>query len=298
MRNKWGCIGMPKWRQPGIGKFLRKLHLRAAALWLGALACLTVSFGAVAQTYTIAVVPQFEQRKLFAIWKPIVDELEKRTGISLKLVATLSVKEYELELAKGTYDFIYANPYIILKLSASQGYIPLVRDKASLRGILVVRKDSPIQNPAELNGKTVAFPSPNATGASLVMRADLARLYHTTTLPLYVKTHSSVYLHVVNGLAEAGGGVEKTLQEQDAPVRDALRVLYTSREMPSHPIAAHPRTPKAVREAVRRALLAMGATAEGRALLSKVPIQQAVSTSLEDYTVMRGWGLESLWTEE
>lgn len=278
---------------------MRKAGGSIAALWLGVAACLAISFdAAAAQTYTFAAAPQFEQRKLFAIWKPIVDELEKRTGISLDLVTTLTIKEFEHELAKGSFDFVYANPYHILKVSASQGYIPLVRDSAPLRGILVVRKDSPIRNPSELNGKTVAFPSPNAIGASLLMRADLARLYHATTQPLYVKTHSSVYLHVVNGLADAGGGVEKTLHEQDAPLRDALKVLYTTRDMPSHPIAAHPRMPKAVREAVRRALLEMGATEGGQALLSKVPMQQVVPASLEDYIAMRGWGLETLWVEE
>ncbi len=297
MSKKQGCIGMPEWR-PAIGKLLRKLHLRSAVLCLGALACMALSFVATAQTYTFAVVPQFEQRKLFAIWKPIVDELQKRTGISLELVATLTIKEFERELEKGTFDFVYTNPYHILKVSTSQGYIPLVRDAAPLRGILVVRKDSPIRSPAELDGKTVAYPSPNAIGASLLMRADLARLYHAITLPLYVKTHSSVYLHVANGLAEAGGGVEKTLHEQDGAVRDSLRVLYTTRDMPSHPIAAHPRTPKAVQETLRRALQEMGSSAEGKALLAKVPMQQVVSASIEDYTAMRGWGLESLWVEE
>lgn len=251
-----------------------------------------------AQTYTFAVVPQFEQRKLFAIWKPIVDELEKRTGLSFKLVATLTVPEYEREIARGTFDFVYANPYHILKVSSSQGYIPLVRDSAPLRGILVVRKDSPLRSLSELDGKKVAFPSPNATGACLLMRADLSRLYHVNVEPVYVKTHSSVYLHVANGLTVAGGGVEKTLQEQPPAVRDALKVFYTTRKIPSHPIAAHPRVPRAQREIVRRALLAMGATREGRELLAKVPMQHVVSASLDDYAMMRGWGLEHFWVEE
>ena len=170
-----------------------------------------------------------------------------------------------------------------------------MRDKAPLRGILVVRKDSPIRKPSELDGKVVAFPSPNALGASLMMRADLERLHHAVVKPLYVKTHSSVYLHVVKGLAEAGGGVEKTLQEQDPLVREALRIIYTTRPMPSHPVAAHPRVPKEDREKVRRALLEFGETDEGRELLSKVPIKQIMPTSMDDYKVMLGWGLESYW---
>ncbi len=267
-------------------------------MWAGTLACLAIGFNASAETYTFAVVPQFEQRKLFAIWEPIVDEVEKRTGLSLKLTTTLTVPEFEREISRGSFDFIYCNPYHILKLIPTQGYIPLVRDSVPLRGILVVRKNSPIHSLTELEGKTVAFPSPNALGASLLMRADLSRLYHVTVTPLYVKTHSSVYLHVVNGLTDAGGGVEKTLQEQTPEIRDALRILYTTREFPSHPVAAHPRVPKAVREKVRRALLEIGATQEGRALLADVPIQQIVPASIEDYTPMRDWGLESLWVED
>lgn len=267
-------------------------------LRLIAAAGLAISAHAAAQTYTFAVVPQFDQRTLFAIWKPIVDELERRTGDSFKLVATLTINDFQRNLSLGAFDFVYANPYHIMKISSSQGYIPLVRDEAALRGVLVVRKDSPIQHISELDGKTVAFPSPNAIVSSLLIRADLSHLYKTTVNPLYVKTHSSVYIHVVNGLTAAGGGAEKTLHEQDASVRDALRVLYTTREMPSHQIAAHPRVNKALRGKVQRALLEMGSTQKGQELLAKVPIHKVVAASMDDYTLMRSWDFESLWVEE
>jgi phosphonate transport system substrate-binding protein len=280
---------------PRSGKKWRWFGTGVVAFCLTTLATFAI---AAPKTYTFAVVPQYEQRKLFAIWKPIVDELSKRSGLSLKLVATLTVPEFEHSISDGSYDFVYANPYHIMKVSSSQGYIPLVRDSAPLRGILVVRKDSPIRTLEELDGKVVAFPSPNAIGASLLMRADLSRLFKATVDPLYVKTHSSVYMHVVNGLASAGGGVEKTLQEQDASIRDTLKVIYTTREMPSHPIAAHPRIPKADREKLRSALLSFAATPEGHELFAKVPMQKVVSASIDDYAMMRSWGLESLWVDE
>jgi phosphonate transport system substrate-binding protein len=271
---------------------------RRAILWLSALMGLAACLDAMAESYTFAVVPQFEQRKLFAIWKPIVDDLEKRTGLTLKLVATLTVPQFERGISKGDFDFVYANPYHILKASSSQGYIPLVRDAVPLRGILVVRKDSPVRTIQDIEGKTVAFPSPNALGASLLMRADLARLLHVSVVPLYVKTHSSVYMHVVNGLAAAGGGVEKTLQEQDPAIRDTLRVLYTTRDMPSHPVAAHPRVPKTDRDKVQHALLEMGESKQGQEWLDKVPMKRLVAATISDFTLMRDWGLEPLWVEE
>ncbi len=265
--------------------------------WLGVAVLAVSGVCRAAESYSFAVVPQFEQRKLFRIWKPVVDELEKRSGLELKLVATLSVPEFEHELLNGSFDFVYANPYHILRESTHQGYIPLVRDAEPLRGILVVRKDSPARSLADLQGKTLAMPSPNALGASLLLRADLERLHHVKMAPQYVKTHSSVYLHVATGLAEAGGGVEKTLEEQDQSVRDALRILYTSRELPSHPVAAHPRVPKAVREKLRRALLELAATPAGQALLAEVPMKRAAPAEIGDYTPMRSWGLDAYWVE-
>lgn len=247
------------------------------------------------EQYTFGVAPQFEQRKLHAAWKPIIDELQKRTGLSFKLVTTLKIQDFEKEIARGGFDFVYVNPYQIVQVRKSQGYAPLVCDKAPLHGILVVKNDGPVRTVKDLRGKVVAFPSPNALGASLMMRADLEQVHDVSVIPLYVKTHSSVYLHVIKGLASAGGGVEKTLREQDAAIRDSLRVLYTTRAMPSHPVAAHPRVRKEDREKVRRAFLAMGREPAGRELLSKVPILEIMPVTMGDYLVMVEWGLERYW---
>lgn len=81
-------------------------------------------------------------------------------------------------------------------------------------------------------------------------------------------------------------------------MQDALRIVYTTREMPSHPIAAHPRVDKAVREQVRKALLDMSATTAGRVLLDEVPMTSPVAASIEDYLSMRSWGLDAYWAEE
>jgi phosphonate transport system substrate-binding protein len=265
--------------------------------WLAGIFCLLAMGIQAAESYTFAVVPQFEQRKLFAIWKPIIDELNRKTGLELKLVATLTVPEFERELSRGSFDFVYANPYHILREVPRQGYLPLVRDSEPLRGILVVRKDSPIKSPAELDGKTLAIPSFNALGASLLLRADLEQLYKAKVLPLNAKTHSSVYLHVVNNLATAGGGVEKTLQEQDPAIRDQLRILYTTRDMPSHPVAAHPRVAAAIRDRIQRAFLELGASEAGRRMLDEIPMGHIVPASIKDYQPMSKWGLESYWVE-
>lgn len=267
-------------------------------LWKAAVLLALAGGAGAAETYSFGVVPQFEPRKMFGIWQPIVDEIEKRTGLRLALVIPLNVPAMEGELEQGSYDFIYASPYHIMRNYPKQGYIPLVRDRKPLRGILVVRKDNPLRDLKELDGKTLAVPSPNAIGASMLPRADLEHLFGVRMKMINVKTHSSAYLNVVNGLVEAAGGVEKTLTEQDKAVRDQLRVVYTTREMPSHPVAAHPRVGKAAREQIRKALLEMAATPAGKVLLDAVPMAEPVPASIEDYLVMRNWGLDAYWTGE
>lgn len=272
-------------------------RLAAGCLQLTAFGLLGMQPAHAAPEYSFAVVPQFEQRKLFAVWRPIVDELARRSGLSLKLVAAISVAEFEAQLSRGSYDFVYTNPYHVLRERSRQGYIPLVRDAEALRGIVVVAKDSPLHKPADLAGQRLAIPSPNALGASLLVRADLERLFKAKVEPVNVNTHSSVYMHVAQGLLPAGGGVEKTLSEQEPAVRELLRVLYVTRDMPSHPVAAHPRLPAKARAALQAALLELAATPEGQAMLAKVPMRQPVSTSMKDYEPMRSWGLDSYWVD-
>jgi phosphonate transport system substrate-binding protein len=251
-----------------------------------------------ADTYTFGIVPQYDQRQMFATWKPVLNELEKRTGLSFRLVPTPTIPAFEKEFLKGTYDFVYLNPYHLLKANKSAGYLPIIRDRNDLRGILVVRKDSPIKSPSELKGKTIVFPAPNSMGASLLMRADLSNLFHIHFTPLYVTSHDSVYLHVAKGLAEAGGGVEKTLKEQEGVIKDSLKILYETRPMPSHPVASHPRVAESVSEKVRRAFIEMEATPNGRELLAKIPMNHPVAAQLKEYAPMTKWGLDAFWVKE
>jgi len=268
-------------------------------LWL--LACLWVAFLPLAQAesiYSFAVVPQYERRKVFAIWKPIVDELQQRTGVKLELVTTMTVNEFGAAMKEGQYDFVFTNPYYIAKFYPIQGYIPLVRDSEPIQGVVVVPINSPLRGPEDLQGKTLVVPTLNAFGASLMVQADLADLYHVTVHPKDGKTHTSAYYQALNGLADAAGGVQKTLEAQEPAVRDSLRVIYTTRDLPSHPLAAHPRVPKEVRDKIQRAWLDMSRDPATRPLLAKIPMQQAVATDINDYLPVLKLGLDRYWVDQ
>lgn len=247
------------------------------------------------RSYVFGVVPQFERRQLYAIWQPILAEISRRSGVPLHLTTTLSVHDFEQEMAKGKFDFIYMNPYHVLKVRKDQGFIPLVRGAAPLKGVLMAPKDGPIKSVQDMAGKTLAVPTANALGASIMIQADLEKLYGIHVVLKDVKTHASVILNVANGLVDAGGSVQKMLGEQKAEIRDRIQVLYTTRDMPSHPVAAHPRVPEALRKAVQSAFIDMDKNQDGAELLARVPMHPLTATSMADYLVMEDWGLDKYW---
>lgn len=251
------------------------------------------------QKYSVGVVPQFEARRIAEIWQPILDEVSRLSGIDLDLKTSSSIPVFEKQLSEGEFDFAYMNPYIAILANTRQGYTPLVRDTGrNLFGIIVVRKDSPIQSVSELAGKTVAFPAPNALGASLIPRAEFARKFNISVNEIYVKSHSSVYLNVLLGKAAAGGGVQKTLSQQAPEIRDQLRVLYRTSEVPPHPLSSHPRVDANVRQKVKAAFLALGTSSEGPALLGRIPMKKIGDASIDDYAPLKEMGLDQFYVDQ
>src|SRR5512146_1629469 len=111
---------------------LRKV-LAVCALWC-------IAGAVLAAEYSFGVTPQFERRQIFTVWTPILAELERRTGQRFRLVIAPNIPEFERRYNAGDFDFSYMNPYLVVE--NPQGYVPMVRDAAPIRGILVVRQDS------------------------------------------------------------------------------------------------------------------------------------------------------------
>jgi phosphonate transport system substrate-binding protein len=268
-------------------------HTRLIRLF-GSLALLGVSFLTEAANYTLAVVPQASPSETYRRWAPFAEQLQRVTGQHLQLRVYRSFDEFETDLVNGFADFAYMNPYHFLMAHRVQGYLPLVRDGSrQLSGQLLVRRDSPLQSVKELNGKTIAFPDPNAFAASLYMRALLREKANIRFTASYLGTHANVYRHVVLGSVAAGTGVNVTLARERPELRDELRVLYETPGTAPHPLCAHPRIPAELREAVTRAVLEMGKNDNGRSLLKRIDILQPVrATYARDYQPLEKLNLQ------
>lgn len=235
------------------------------------------------KVYTISVVPQYNGVQLHTEWSPLLARIARDTGIQFQLVLAKTIPQFETTVLAGEPDFAYMNPYHAVMAKRAHNYQPFIRDSKSLKGILVVRQDSPYKTLHDLDKKSLGFPAPNAFGASLYMRA-LLTAEQVDFQTQFLSTHSNVYRSVLNGTVAAGGGINTTLNDEAPEVRSQLRILYQTPESAPHPIVAHPRVPAEVVKTLRDALLNLSKDAEGQRLLAEIRMAQPINADYQrDY---------------
>lgn len=271
-----------------------KTLITAVLLAAAPLSCAAATADGQTQVFTFGLVPQQSASKLAQRWGPVLGYLGRTSGTDLRFRTAPNIPEFERRVAVGEYDFAYMNPYHYTVFSQEPGYRAFAKAEGKrIKGILVVRKDSAIEDPRALDGATLAFPAPAAFAASLLTRAYLTGEGIEFT-PKYVSSHDSVYRAVVKGLYPAGGGVVRTLNSVEGDIRDELRILWTTDGFTPHAFAAHPRVPEDTVKRLAEAMLGMNQTEEGRALLAPLGIPGFEGAEDRDWDDVRGLGIDLL----
>jgi phosphonate transport system substrate-binding protein len=240
------------------------------------------------------IVPQQSASRLAEDWGPVLAEISKRSGVALVFRTAPSIPGFEERLGKGDYDLAYMNPYHYVVFHKASGYRAFAREQdRKIKGILVVKKNSPYRKPADLAGKTVVFPAPAAFAASILPQAEFGRL----KIPIeakFVASHDSVYRAVASGLQEAGGGIQRTFEAAPVEVRDALRVLSETPAYTPHAFAAHPRVPQEILAKVLAAMASLSADETGQRLLAPLAFKGIAAAQDKEWNDIRALDIKLL----
>lgn len=247
----------------GADELERKMKIawvRKSLLKTMLLASFSVPFGgasAAEEILSFGVVPQQSATRLAAIWVPYMRALSEVSGFKFKFFTAKDIPTFEACLVKGAYDVAYMNPYHYTVYHERSGYRAFARQKdKKLKGLLVARVDSSINDIEDLDANIVAFPSPAAFGASVIPRAEM-KSGGIQFFPKYVKSHDSVYRAVSAGLIPAGGGVLRTFNTVPEDIRAKLKVIYKTEGYTPHAFAAHPKLSVSVVTSIQEAMLEM-----------------------------------------
>ncbi len=240
---------------------------------------------------TFGVVPQESAVKLAGTWIPLIEHLSRGVGAPLKLTLAPSIAEFENRVEQGAYDIAYMNPYQYIVAHRKAGYRACAKEKGvQLKGLIVVRKDSPVQRVEDLKGKHVVFPDPKAFAATLLTKALLKERGIDPDRDIrvqYVDSHDSVYLAVQNRLADAGSGVPRTFQKVGAIVIRDLRILVETPTTPPHAIACHPRLDPQIAARLVQLMGDLETTEAGRAVLWKLGFTGIVPAEDAEWDAVR-----------
>lgn len=267
-------IGLPSTREMDRIKMTRSLSLRTFLRGMFLTFLLT---GAVqAEPYSFGVLSQRSPVLTAEHWNPILDYIERRTGITLLLKITRTAPESNDAIARGDYDFVYSNT-IFLPDTSRQGYRVILRPKGEpIRGQLVTLADSGVHKAADLEGREVGFPSRAAFVGYAVPMDHLLR-ERVQVKSIFGGNQEGIMGQLKAGRVVAAGVNSQVMRAFAAREGIKYRVLWESAAYHNLPISAHPRVPAKAVEAVRQAFAEMPEDPEGAKVLasSAITIKQS-----------------------
>jgi phosphonate transport system substrate-binding protein len=241
--------------------------------------------------YSFGVVPQATPLVMHSKWAPFLEKLSAALGVKFNLKVYREFESFESDLADGVVDFAFMTPIQQARGTVRDNYIPIVRSTMKIGGILFVRKDSPINSVEELDNSTIAFVGENNVCSILVSNL-LHKTGELSYSPVFAGSVDNVAKNVLIGKSQAGAFLDVTMAQQPEEIREQLRILVETQQVPAHPISAHRRVPAAFREQVRQAVLDMSSDPSAAALFKAIGMPSPVRADYqEDYLPIEQYGL-------
>lgn len=217
------------------------------------------------------VFPNLSPKMLIETHRPLADFLQDRLHRHVEIYSAPDFKTFIANTAHGEYDLLLTAPHLAWLARQDAGFRPLLKYAQPVRGVLVVRTDSPIQSPVQLHGKRIATADPLA----VVTMAMLAQLRvqgldpGSTVQITSAQTHNNAAMRVFNGAADAAILGAQAYRHLPAEVRAGLRVIDETSPLSSQMFLTHPRVREQEALAIRRALLDWAAAPEGKAFMER-----------------------------
>lgn len=203
-----------------------------------------------ADTYSFGVLSQRSAVLTAQYWNPILAYVKQKTGIGLELKITRTAPESNDATERGEYDFVYSNTIFQPRMADANYQVILRPRDEAIAGQIVTLQDSPIHSLKDLEGKEVGFPSQAAFVGYAVPMDQLLR-QGIAVAPVFGGNQEGIMGQLKAKRVVAAGVNNQVMKAFSTRENIKYRVLWESKPFLNLPIAAHPRVPTAVMDAVR-----------------------------------------------
>jgi len=219
--------------------------------------------------------PYQVDRELHERFDPLARYLGKKIGQPVKVVIARDYDDQIDRVGKGKIDIAFMGPAPYITMVDRYGNITILgrfetNGNPTFHGVIFIARDSPLRGLADLRGKRFAFGDPNSTMSHLVpvymlwkagVRVDALGKH------AFLGKHENVALGVLSGDFDAGAIREDIFFQYE---KRGLKILTRTPEFSEHLFVADNRLPKKTVQALRRALLDLKNSKEGKAILTTV----------------------------
>ena len=234
------------------------------------LACCAVMFSSpalYAAGYKLSMLPRYSTEEINKRISPLAEYLSKETGLDISPTLTSTFDQYTKQLSGGSIDIGFENPYIYVLASDRHEAVAMAvkgQDGDKFRGIIIVRKGSPIKSIDDLLDKKIAIVGYNSAGGYLSQKLTLLENDIDVTQDCTIEEapdnkQENVVFSVYTGDVDAGFIRESALHKVDEFVpQGSITVLARTAWLPNWALSISRKMPREDREKIVKAILSLG----------------------------------------
>ena len=242
-----------------------------------------------AENWSFGVLSQRSPVLTAQYWNPILDYVERKTGVKLVLKVARTAPESNEATEMGLFDFVYSNTIFLPKMAQANYQVILRPRDEAITGQIVTLTDSSIQTLKELDGKEVGFPSLAAFVGYAVPMDQILR-QNIQVIPVFGGNQEGIIAQLKAGKVVAAGVNNQVMKAYAQREGMSYRVLWESHGFNNLPISVHPRVPKKLADSIKNAIDAMDGDPVGiqilestAALIGQKPPYGFRAASASDY---------------
>lgn len=244
-----------------------------------------------AKEYIVGIHPLHNPQRLMERYGPIIEYININISEGhFRLEASHDYAEFDKKLYAGQFDFAMPNPYQTVR-SLKHGYrvFGKMANDEDFRGIILVRKDSGIEEVTDLKGKAVSYPAPTALAATMMPQYYL----HTHGIDVnkdienrYVGSQESSILNVLRGYVAAGATWPvpwNSFSAEHPEMADQLEVKWQTEPLQNNAWVVRKDVPPAIADEFKTLLFELNNSEQGKRMLERLPISHFEVATDETY---------------
>ena len=247
------------------------------------------------KVYIFGVHPLHNPTKLFEVYQPFVEYINKRlVDVELKLEASRNYGVYDKKLLNSYFDLALPNPYqTIMALKKGYKVFGKMGDDKNFRGIIILRKDSNINEVQDLKGKKVSYPAPTALAATMLPQYFLHQKgldINSDITNLYVGSQESSIMNVYLKKSSAASTWPPpwfAFQKERPQIAKELIVKWKTKPLLNNALIAKQDFPQDILEKISVIIFDLHNTKQGQKILQKMELSHFEPADNKTYDTVK-----------